>query len=80
MKLPEMVLKLQSGYMYMTKNTINNVQKAITPKVCQPDLWFLFSACCLMVGNFMKLSETGFQLQSRDTSICLKSLLTMFKG
>ena len=49
MKLPEIVVKLQSGY--MTKIIIYNVQKAITPKVCEPELSFLCSACRLMVVN-----------------------------
>ena len=35
----------------MTKITIYHVQRAITPKVCKPKLWFLCYACHLMVVN-----------------------------
>ena len=44
-----MVLKVQGGYKYMTEITIYNIQRAITPKVCEPKLLFLCSACRLMV-------------------------------
>ena len=36
---------------FMTKITINKVQRVITPKVGYPQLWFLCSASCLMVVN-----------------------------
>ena len=39
---------LQSDYEYAVEIGIFNVQ---TPKVCHPELWFLRSACRLMVLN-----------------------------
>ena len=35
----------------MTEIIIYNVQRVITPKVCKPELWFLCSACRLVVDN-----------------------------
>ena len=46
-----MVLTLQSGHEYAVGLAIFNVQRAITPKVCNPELRFLRSACRLMVRN-----------------------------
>ena len=33
----------------MVEMAIFNVQRAITPKVGKPELWFMCSACCLIV-------------------------------
>ena len=53
----------------MTQITIYNVQRAITPKVGKPQLWFLCSACCLMVVNihvnFHENISNGFQGMGR---------------
>ena len=43
------VFNLQSGHEYMVEMTMFNVQRAITPKVGKPELWFICSACCLIV-------------------------------
>ena len=45
------VLMLQSGHKYVVEMAIFNVQRAITPKACNPVSWFLCSASCLMVLN-----------------------------
>ena len=52
MTIPEIILKLQTGYKYMAEITIYKVQRAITPKVCEPELKFLCSAGCLFVLRF----------------------------
>ena len=39
MKVSQTVLKLQSGHKYVIEMAIFNVQRAITPKVCNPELW-----------------------------------------
>ena len=50
----------------MTKITIYNVQRAITPKVGKPQLWFLCSAHGLMVVNisvkFCKNISNSFEV------------------
>ena len=49
--------------------TTYTVQRAITAKVGKPQLWFLFSACCLMVLNisvkFCENISNGFQVTDR---------------
>ena len=58
MKISQTVLMLQSGHKYVVEMAIFNVQRAITSKVCNPDLQFLHSACLLMVLNILvKLHE-----------------------
>ena len=46
-----------------------NVQRAITPKVGKPQLWFMCSACCLIVlytcVKFRENISNGFQLTER---------------
>ena len=73
MKLPRMVLKLQSSCKYLTEITIYNVQRAITPKVCEAELQFLCSACHLMVVNisvkFQKIILNRFSDYRVDTSV-----------
>ena len=44
MKVGQAVINLWGGH-----ETIVNTQRAITPKVGKPELWFMCSACCLMV-------------------------------
>ena len=67
MKISRTVLKLPSGYEYMTGITIYTVQKAITPKVGKPHLWFLFSTHCLMVLNIsVKVCENLNSFQVTD--------------
>ena len=46
MKTSETVYNLQSGHEYMVEMAMFNVQRAITPKVGKPELWFMCSACC----------------------------------
>ena len=67
MKICQAVLKLWSGH---KKNV--NTQRAITPKVGKPELWFLCSACRLMVFNicvkFHENMSSGFSYGA-DTKI-----------
>ena len=62
MKICQAVLKLWSGHE-------NCTQKAITPKVGEPDLRFMCSASRLMVFNFyVKIHEnmsSGFKVMER---------------
>ena len=51
MKLSVRVLKIQSKYKYMTEITIYNIHRAMLSKVCEPELWFICSACHLIVVN-----------------------------
>ena len=48
---------------------IVNTQRAITPKVGKPELWFMCSARCLMVFNvcvmFHKNMSSSFKLMKR---------------
>ena len=48
-------------------------QRAITPKVGKPELWFMCSACCLMVFNVcMKFHEnmsSGFKVMERTQKL-----------
>ena len=50
----------------MTKIASYTVSRAITPKVGKLQLWFLFSACCLMVLNvsvkFHEIISNNFQV------------------
>ena len=59
----------------MVELAIFNVQRAITPKVCNPELWFLCSARCLIVLNIcVKFHENilnGFEVTER-TRVCGK--------
>ena len=48
-KYLQTVLMLQSGHEYMVEMANFNVQRTITPKVCNPELRFLRSARRLMV-------------------------------
>ena len=72
-KYLETVFKLRGGHDFMTKISIYNVQRAITSNVGKPQLWFLHSACCLMVVNicvkFSKNISNCFQVQER-TPFC----------
>ena len=49
--MSQTVLMLQSGHEYVVEMAFFNVQRAITPEVCNPELRFLCSACRLMVLN-----------------------------
>ena len=42
---------LQNKKEYVVEMAIFNVQRAITPKVCNPELWFVRFARLLMVLN-----------------------------
>ena len=74
---------LQSGHEYVVEMAIFNVQRAITPKVCNPELRFLCSACHLMMFNicvkFHANTLNGFEVRER-TRICGKNChFSMFK-
>ena len=49
MKIYQTVFNLQSRYEYMVEIVIFNVQRAITPQLGKPKLWFMHSACCPMM-------------------------------
>ena len=52
------VSNLQSGHEYMVEMATFNVQRAITPKVGKPELWFICSASRLIVLYiFVKFRE-----------------------
>ena len=63
MKICQAVINLWSGH-----ETIVNTQRAITPKVEKPELWFMCSACLLVVFNvcvkFMKICPGVLKLWS----------------
>ena len=50
-----------------------NTQRAITPKVGKPELWFLRSACPLMVFNvcvkFHENVSSGFKVMERTRKL-----------
>ena len=66
---------VQSGHEYAVEMAIFNVQRGITPKVCNPELRFLRSARRLMVFNIcVKFHENilnGFEVTER-TRVCGK--------
>ena len=65
MKISHTVFKLPNGHEYMTQITIYTVQRAITPNVGKLWLWFLCSACHLMVVNiFVKFENISKQFSS----------------
>ena len=61
MKMCQAVLNLLSGH-----KTIVNTRRAISPKVGKPELWFMCSACRLMVFNvcvkFHENMSRGFKV------------------
>ena len=52
---------------------IVNTQKAITPKVGKPELWFMCSTRCLMVFNicvkFHENMSSGFKVMERTRKL-----------
>ena len=52
---------------------IVNTQRAITPEVGNPELWFMHSACCLMVFNicvkFHENMSSDFKLMERTQKL-----------
>ena len=44
--MSETVFNLQSGQEYMIEKALFNVQRAITPQVCKPELGFM---CCARI-------------------------------
>ena len=84
MKISQMVLMLQSGHKYVVEMAIFHVQRAITPKVCNPELGYLRSACHLIVLNTcVKFHENilkGFEV-TEQTQVCGKNChFSMFIG
>ena len=49
MKISQRVFSLQSRHEYMVEMAIFNVQRAITPRVSNPELWFMCIAYRLIV-------------------------------
>ena len=73
-----------SGHKYVVVMAISNVQRAITPKVCNPELRFLCSAFCLKVLSicvkFHENISNGFEVTER-TPVCGKNChFSMFEG
>ena len=66
MKISQMVLLLQSVHEYVVEMAIFNVQRAITPKACNPELRFLRSAHRPMMLNicvkFHENTLNGFEV------------------
>ena len=48
MKISQAVFNLQSRHKYMVEMDMFKVQRAITPKVGKPELWFISSAVYLI--------------------------------
>ena len=71
MKICQAVLKIWSGH----ENV--NTQRAKTPKVGKPELWFLCSARCLMVPNvcvkFHENMSSGFKVMERTRKLLTHS-------
>ena len=69
MKISQTVLMLQIGHEYLVEMAIFSVQRAITQKVCNPELRFLSVACCFIVLYIcMKFHENalnGFKVTVR---------------
>ena len=65
MKISQVVLMLQSRHKYVVETAIN-VQRAMTPKVCNPELRFLCSGRNLIMLNIcVKFHENilnGFEV------------------
>ena len=67
----------------MTEITSYNVQRVVTPKAGNSELWFLYSAHRIMVIHicikFQENTSNSFQI-TEWTHILQKSLFSMFKG
>ena len=48
MKISGTIFNLQCGHKFMVEMAMLNDQRAMTPKVGKPELWFMSSACRLM--------------------------------
>ena len=59
--------------MCMVEMAIFNIQRAITPKIGKPELWFMCSARCFMVFNVcVKIHEnmlSGFKVMERTRKL-----------
>ena len=84
MKISHTVLMLESGHEYVVEMAIFNVQRAISPKVCNPELWVLRSAHLLMVLNisvkFHQNILNGLKLLSGHKYVVKIAIFSMFKG
>ena len=62
---------LQSGHEYVVEMAIFNFKRAITPTVCNSELRFLCSSCCLIVLNIcVKFHENilnGFEVTEQTS-------------
>ena len=79
-----MVLMLQSRPEYVLEMAIFNVQRAIIPKECNPELPFLCSACHLMVliicVKFQENILNGFEVTERTQVSGKNCHFSMFNG
>ena len=68
MKISQTIFKIKNGHMCMVEMAIFNIQRAITLKVGKQELWFMCSACHLMVltfvSSFMKICKAVLKLRS----------------
>ena len=69
MKISRTVSELRSGHKYIPEMAMFNIQKAITPKVGKPELWFMHSAHCLLVlyiaGKFCEKVSNGIRVMEQ---------------
>ena len=73
-KISQTVLVLQSGHECVVEMAIFNVQRTITPKVCNPELRLLRSERRLILNICVKFHENilnGFEVTER-TRVCGK--------
>ena len=82
MIISQSVLIIQSGHEFMVEMAIFNVQRAITPKLCNPELRFLCYARSLVLLNIcVKFHErSGFEV-TELTWVCVKiAIFQCLKG
>ena len=74
---------LQSGHKYVVAMALFNVQKAITPKVCYPELRFLRSECrnieLYICVRFHENILSGFEVTERLRVCGTNCHFSMFK-
>ena len=82
MKISQTVLKLQSGHKYLVEMPMFNVQRALTLKVGQAELWFMSSALYVVelkiVWSFIKISGRVANLESGHKYIVEKAIFNIY--
>ena len=64
-KISRTVFNLQCGHEYLVEMAMFNVQRAITPKVGKPELWFMCSACPLIELYICENISDGIRVMER---------------